>query len=80
MKLGAAWMVLVHMLDMYWFVLPNFEPNTHAAGFSVSWTDLTAILGVGGIYFAAVFFRMTKHALIPTGDPRLARSVAFINA
>lgn len=80
LRLGAFWMLAMHVVDMYWFVLPNFEPNTKAAGFSFALTDVTAPLGVGGIYFAVVFYLMTKHALIPTGDPRLARSIAFQNA
>ena len=80
LRLGAFWMLLMHVLDIYWFVLPNFEPNTKAAGFSFALTDVTAPLGVGGIYLAVVFYMMTKHALIPTGDPRLARSIAFQNA
>ncbi len=80
LRFGAFWMLMMHVVDMYWFVLPNFEPNTKAAGFSFALTDVTALLGVGGIYFAVVFYMMTKHALIPTGDPRLARSIAFQNA
>ena len=80
LRLGAYWMVLMHMLDMYWFVLPNFEPNAKAAGFSVAWTDFTALIGIGGVYLAVVFYRMTKHSLIPTGDPRLPRAIAFVNA
>ncbi len=80
LRFGAFWMLAMHVLDMYWFVLPNFEPNTKAAGFSFALTDVTAPLGVGGIYLAVVFYLMTKHALIPTGDPRLARSIAFQNA
>jgi hypothetical protein len=80
LRLGAYWMILMHIIDIYWFVLPNFEPNLKADGFSISWTDFTALLGVGGIYLAVVFWRMTKHAMIPTGDPRLARSIAFVNA
>jgi hypothetical protein len=80
LRAGAFWMLAMHVLDMYWFVLPNFEPNTKAAGFSFALTDVTAPIGVGGIYLAVVFYMMTKHALIPTGDPRLARSIAFQNA
>jgi hypothetical protein len=32
------------------------------------------------VYLAAVFYQMAKHPLIPVGDPRLARSLAFQNA
>ncbi len=75
---AILWVLVLHAVDIYWFVLPNFEPNF--GPYAIHWVDVTALLGVGGIYLAAVFYRMTKHPLIPTGDPRLRRSLAFQNA
>lgn len=76
LRIGAAWLLLMHVVDIYWFVMPSFGQ----ASFSVHWMDLTCLVGVTGLYLAVVFFRMTKYPLIPVGDPRLARSVAFQNA
>ena len=42
--------------------------------------DLTALMAVGGLYFSFVFYRMTKHPLVPVKDPRLGRSLHFVNA
>ena len=42
--------------------------------------DVACLVGIAGIYLAVVFYRMTKYPLIPIGDPRLARSLAFENA
>jgi hypothetical protein len=76
LRLGAMWMLLMHVVDIYWFVMPSFGQEN----FTVSWIDAACLLGVGGVYLAAVFYQMAKHPLIPVGDPRLARSLAFQNA
>lgn len=73
---GAAWMLVMHLVDIYWFVMPNFAPGQFVA----HWMDLAAVFAVGGVYFAVVFWRMRRHSLIPVGDPRLARALAFQNA
>ncbi len=73
---GAAWLLIMHFVDVYWLVMPSFGQD----GFTFSWIDLTCLLGVGGIYLAAVFFRMSKTTLIPIGDPRLQRALKFENA
>jgi hypothetical protein len=73
---GAAWMLFMHVIDLYWYVLPHFEPGA----FSGSPFDLTALLAVGGIYFAVVFYLMRQHALVPIGDPRLSRALGHQNA
>ena len=73
---GAAWMLVMHVIDIYWFVMPNFAPGQ----FLPHWMDLAAVFAVGGVYFAVVFWRMRRHSLIPIGDPRLGRALAFQNA
>lgn len=71
---GALILVVMHFVEMYWLVLPNFGP------LSFHWLDVTCLLGVGGIYLAAVLHRMEGHPLIPVGDPRLVRALEFENA
>ena len=73
---GAAWLFMMHIVDVYWLVMPSFGQD----GFNVSWIDFACLLGVGGIYFAVVLFQMSKTTLIPIGDPRLARALKFENA
>jgi hypothetical protein len=58
---------------MYWIVMPNYKGGLS----SFHWLDAACFLGVGGLYLALVFNRMTKHPLIPIGDPRLARSLHY---
>jgi hypothetical protein len=72
---GAAWLFFMHMVDIYWLIMPNFGQD----GFAVSWLDAACLIGVAGAYFAVVFYRMSKVALIPVGDPRLQRALHFEN-
>ncbi len=74
--LGAAWIAAMHVVDMYWFVLPHFRENH----FGFHLLDMSCFLTVGGAFLAVVLFRMRRHALVPIGDPRLPRSLAFHNA
>ncbi len=73
LKMAAAWVLFMHVIDWYWVVMPNFK---HYA-VELSLADVGTPLLVGGIYFAYVFRKMTQHSLIPTGDPRLARAIHF---
>ncbi|MFO0666169.1 MAG: hypothetical protein U0174_19605 [Polyangiaceae bacterium] len=76
LKFGAMWTLCMHVIEWYWLVMPNLYPTEY----SFHWMDVACVLAVGGIFFAVVFWRMTKHALIPVGDPRLLRSIHFQNA
>lgn len=78
LKVGAAVLLVMHVVDIYWFVMPNFLQGKD--GFTFHILDLTCLMAVAGIYGAFVFFRMTKFSLVPVGDPRLARSIEFQNA
>ena len=75
LKFGAAWLFVIHIIDIYWFVLPNYSKELVP-----HWLDITCLLGVGGSYLAVVFFMMGKHQLVPVGDPRLKRALAFEQA
>ncbi len=76
LRLGAAWILVMHVVDVYWLVMPNCGQ----AGFAVHWLDLTCLLGCVGAYFAVALYFMKGHSLIPVGDPRLPRALHFENA
>lgn len=69
LQLMCFWVILMHVIDIYWFVLPQ------AGGFSVSPADIGALLFVAGIFFAYVFWQLGRVPLVPVGDPRLPRSL-----
>lgn len=78
LKIGAAIILVMHVVDMYWFVMPNYRLGQE--GFTFSWIDAACLLANAGIYGAFVFYRMTQHSLVPVGDPRLGRALEFQNA
>jgi hypothetical protein len=76
LKIGALWLIAMHVVEMYWQVLPYYGGGES----TVHWIDAACLVGVAGVYLAAVFYRMTQYPLIPIGDPRLSRAMSFENA
>jgi hypothetical protein len=72
----AAWVLLMHYVDIYWLVLPQVSPGR----VPLHLLDATCPLGIGGILLAAAAHRLRRRSLIPLRDPRLAESMAFENA
>ncbi|MGD0674229.1 MAG: hypothetical protein ABSC94_02345 [Polyangiaceae bacterium] len=71
---GAACMIVMHVVEVYWIVMPNLGP------LAPSLLDLGCLLGVVGVYVAAVLHGIEEYPLVPVGDPRLVRSLEFENA
>lgn len=62
----AAIVLLGHVLDIYWLVIPsNGEPLW------VHWADVPALVGIAGACVAFAAWRQRGVALVPTGDPFL---------
>lgn len=73
LKATAVWLIFMHVVDMYWYVMPYAtDGHPHLA---VHFMDIGALLFVGGAFFTAVFLVMKRFALIPVGDPRLERGL-----
>ncbi len=71
----AAWILLMHLLDMYIIVLPTY----HKAGFAPHWLDLVSLLAVGATLAAIFMKRLGDTPLWPLRDPRLANSLRLKN-
>lgn len=71
----AAWILLMHLLDMYIVVLPTY----HKAGFAPHWLDLVCLLAVGCTLAAIFMKRLGDTPLWPLRDPRLANSLRLKN-
>ncbi|MGB9338911.1 MAG: hypothetical protein WCB63_06725 [Polyangiales bacterium] len=69
LQVMCFWLILMHIVDIYWFVLPQ------AGAFHVQLADVGALLFVGGVFFAYVFWQLGRVPLLPVGDPRLQRSL-----
>jgi hypothetical protein len=75
LAIGGAWLLLMHLLDIYWQIMPTLHPE----GFSPTLLDVSALLAVGGVFVAATSWLMRRQALVPLRDPRIAESLAFEN-
>ena len=72
----CVWMLVMHWFDFFWIAAPVLH-NEHAA---MSMYDISAWLGLFGVFSAAFMYRMSRHALVPQHDPRLAKSLSFTNS
>lgn len=63
----AAILFVVHIIEIYWQVMPAF----HQGGLAVSWLDFTAPIGIGGLWLAFFLSRLKAVPLLPQHDPGL---------
>ncbi len=80
----SLWMLVMHFIDLYWVVMPSYgNPMNPEEAIGPSLTSLimsmSATIGIGGLFAAAVASAASKVNIIPNGDPRLSESVAFEN-
>lgn len=69
---GAAWMLLLHLLDVIWLVVPSVPE----AGKSWWLPVVLCTIGIGALVKGVLFAVLERAATVPTGDPRLAESLA----
>jgi hypothetical protein len=73
---AAAWIAVMHIVQIYWLVMPYAEQTgVVSTSLRVHWMDVSALFAVGGFYLAAVLWQMTRYPLVPVGDPRLERAL-----
>ncbi|MCU1267091.1 MAG: hypothetical protein JWM21_3409 [Acidobacteria bacterium] len=65
--LVAVLILIMRYVDLLWVVAPNF-PGT---GFHLSWMDLVAPIGFGGVWLAAFSRQLRSRPLMPLNDPQL---------
>ncbi len=75
LAIGASWMLFVHYMDIYYYVMPVHHHHLH-----FSWMDLTAFIGIGGVFLAVCFKRFQKDAIVAHKDPHLLVSMGYDNA
>jgi hypothetical protein len=75
LTVAALWLLFMHLLDMYWLVMPSL----HAAGLTLSLLDGAALIGCVGVFLAAFGWSQGRQALVPLRDPRLPESLTFEN-
>ncbi|MFO1498546.1 MAG: hypothetical protein U1G07_09165 [Verrucomicrobiota bacterium] len=63
----AAMLLGLHLLAVYWLILPSFHPD----GFRLSWLDFSAPIGLGGVWLGTFCWLLRSAPLVPQNDPRM---------
>lgn len=66
-------LLVMHVLDVYWLVLPALHPS----GISISWLDLAGLLMVAGFVTAFALRRARSVRVLPINDPYLVTSMRY---
>ena len=75
LRFAALWILFICYVDIYWLVMPNF----HKQGVRIHWLDFSTFLAVGSVFAFAFWSRLRKAAMVPLGDLRFKRALAFTN-
>lgn len=68
----AVFILLMRVFDLIWLI----EPQFNRAHFHLSWMDLVAPIGIGGLWLAVFSWQLQRRPLIPINDPQLASVLA----
>jgi len=63
----AVLILIMRVIDLIWLI----EPNFWGAQFHVSWMDVAAPLGFGGIWVGMFARELQKRPLMPFNDPQM---------
>jgi hypothetical protein len=72
---AAVWLLAMHLVDVYWLVIPSVA----GLGARPGLVDVAALLCVGGVFLAGFGWLLVRSPLYPAHDPRIAESLAFEN-
>lgn len=72
----VVWLLIMHWVDLYWLVFPTWEGARDNASFH--WMDLSAMLGIGGVYLWSFWSRFSGGPLVPVSDPKLPKSLSHV--
>jgi hypothetical protein len=68
----AIFVIVMRLGGVFWETVPEFFPGH----LQVSWMDLTAPLGLGGIFLALFLTNLMQRPLIPPHNPNLEEALA----
>ncbi len=71
----AVWILVMHWVDLFWLIMPELSPG----GIPLQPLDLVLLLGMGGLYTAALAWLAGGRSLVARRDPYLKDSLNFEN-
>ena len=78
MTIMSFWILVIHSVDLYWIILPNFHHHFHIS-FIDAFMLVAAFAGVGGIFLFSFWNKFSSQPIIPVNDPKLNESINFVN-
>ena len=83
----AVYVIFIHLLEVYWWVIPQRGPVLYDASSATTFgrlvldfgLDALALVTFGALYGFFFFKRLAKESIYPCGDPRLEESVNLMN-
>lgn len=77
----SVWMLVFHYIDLHWLVMPEMGYGLPLKEIQLNFglIDIACILGLGGVFVAALVKLAGNHALRPQRDPRLGDALLFHN-
>lgn len=73
LKFMAIWILVAHMIDLYWLIMPTYSKDSVPFG----WMELGFPLLAFGIMVIIFGWKAKKENIIPIGDPKLKRGLDF---
>jgi hypothetical protein len=71
----ALLILIMRVLDVIWLIEPAFDRDH----FHLSWMDIVAPIGIGGLWIAAFAWRLQTRALVPINDPQLELALEHVH-
>ena len=68
----AALIVVMRLVDVFWYTLPALHP----ADLQLHWMDILAPIGIGGIWIAAFIWELRPVPLVPLQEPLIKEALA----
>ena len=65
----AIWIICIRVVDVFWVVIPSFAGRDRFL--MITWTDVVAGIGLGGIWLGLYLWHLKSRSLLPLHDPRL---------
>ncbi len=67
----AGLILVMRLVDFFWLIVPAFD----RPGLAVHWMDVTAVVGLGGVWLAMFLAQLKRRPLLPLRDPYLPEVV-----
>jgi hypothetical protein len=71
----AIFIIVMRMIDVFWLVEPNFV-DVRNVQFSMSWMDVVAPIGFGGLWLAVFFWNLPQQPLLAEGAPDFKKALS----